>query len=261
MKIADYLRQYKLNLKKSLGQNFLTNLEIAKKIVESANVQTGETVLEIGPGAGTITEFLIKKGANVVAVEIDKRLTPILDRFNEFENFKIYYQDFLKFDMKLLGENFKVVSNIPYSITGMIIKKILFSKFSTAVLMVQKEVGDRLLAKPGEDRSFLTVVVQTFTDIEKVLHVSKGNFVPPPQVDSVVLKFTRKENIYEKYNIEEFWTFVSKCFEKKRKTLLNNLKGFVKNLDCFSEFDLKLRPQQLSNDDFLKLFEKYKGCK
>nr|WP_232618070.1 rRNA adenine dimethyltransferase family protein [Thermosipho africanus] len=129
MKIADYLRQYKLNLKKSLGQNFLTNMEIAKKIVESADIQTGETVLEIGPGAGTITELLIKKGANVVAVEIDKRLTPILDRFNEFENFKIYYQDFLKFDMNLLGENFKVVSNIPYSITGMIIKKYFFPSF------------------------------------------------------------------------------------------------------------------------------------
>lgn len=261
MKIADYLRKYSIELKKSLGQNFLVNLNIAEKIVEKANIKKGEVVLEIGPGAGTITEFILKKGANIVAVEIDKRLIPILSRFEKYENFKIYYQDFLKFDMSILPKGFKVVSNIPYSITGMIIKKILFSDFSSAFLMVQKEVGDRLTAKPNSDRGFLSVVAQTFTNIEKVLFVSKGNFVPPPKVDSVVLKFTRKDEMYEKYDIQEFWEFVSKCFEQKRKTLGNNLKRFVKDLDCFSDFDLKMRPQQLTNDEFVRLFERYKGCK
>ncbi|ABR30111.1 dimethyladenosine transferase [Thermosipho melanesiensis] len=258
MKVSDFLKEYNVKLLKGLGQNFLTNTHIAKKIVERADINENDVVLEIGPGAGTLTEFLVLTGAKIIAVEIDKRLKPILERFNKYDNIEIIFVDFLKFDVSVLPKGFKVVANIPYSITGMILKKILFSDFSKAVLMVQKEVGDRLLLPPGADRNFLSVVVQSYTMVRKVFDVSKGNFVPRPKVDSVVLEFEKTEDF--KYDIKEFWDFVSKCFGAKRKTLQNNLKRFTR-IECFSKFDLKKRPQELENEEFLELFETFKGCK
>ncbi|ONN27814.1 dimethyladenosine transferase [Thermosipho affectus] len=258
MKVSEYLREYNIKLLKSLGQNFLTNQKIAKEIVEKAEIDEKDVVLEIGPGAGALTEYLVLTGAKIIAVEVDKRLIPILKRFNKFDNIQIVFQDFLKFDLSILPKDFKVVANIPYSITGMILKKILFSRFSRAVLMVQKEVGERLLAPPRSDRSFLSVVVQNFTVAKKLLNVSKGNFIPQPKVDSVVLDLKRKKDF--EYDIGEFWNFVSRCFEAKRKTLYNNLRKFT-DVGCFSGFDLKRRPQELENEEFLELFERFKGCK
>ncbi|SHH30292.1 16S rRNA (adenine(1518)-N(6)/adenine(1519)-N(6))-dimethyltransferase RsmA [Thermosipho atlanticus] len=257
MKTSDLLKQYGIKLKKNLGQNFLSNTEIARQIVEVANVKADDVILEIGPGAGTLTEELLKTGAKVVGVEIDKRLKPLLERLNEFENFTLVFEDFLKFDISTLPKHFRVVSNIPYSITGPILKKLLFSDFSDAYLMVQKEVGERLLAPIGDsNRSFLTVVVQTFCTVEKVLTVSKGNFVPNPKVDSVVLHISKNTEVYEKYDIKIFWDFVSKCFGQKRKTLYNNLKTFVNNLDDLKKkYDLTLRPEQVSKEMFLQIFE------
>lgn len=261
MKTSDLLKKYGIRLNKKLGQNFLSNSSIAKKIVELANISNEDVVLEIGPGAGTLTEELLKTGAKVFAIEVDERLSVILENLKTYENFTLIFEDFLKLDISFLPKRFKVVSNIPYSITGPILKKILFSNFSEAYLMVQKEVGDRLLAPVGDsNRGFLTVVVQTFCSIEKLLTVSKGNFVPNPQVDSVVLKITRKEDIYKKYDIKEFLTFVSKCFEQKRKTMYNNLKNFVPNLELIKEkYDLKLRPEQIDEKIFLKIFEDING--
>lgn len=263
MKTSDLLKKYGIRLNKKLGQNFLSNSSIAKKIVELANVSNEDVILEIGPGAGTLTEELLKKGAKVFAVEIDKRLNVILEGLKTYENFTLIFEDFLKLDISFLPKDFKVVSNIPYSITGPILKKILFSDFSEAYLMVQKEVGERLLAPVGDsNRGFLTVVVQTFCTIEKLLTVSKGNFVPNPQVDSVVLKIKRNENIYKNYDIKEYWTFVSKCFEQKRKTIYNNLKNFVPNIGIIKEkYNLSLRPEQIDEMMFLKIFIDINGPK
>ncbi|MBO8160939.1 MAG: ribosomal RNA small subunit methyltransferase A [Thermosipho sp. (in: Bacteria)] len=263
MKTSDLLKKYGIKLNKKLGQNFLSNSSIARKIVELANIKETDVILEIGPGAGTLTEEILKTGAKVIGVEIDTRLKPILERLNGYKNFTLIFDDFLKFDTAFLPAGFRVISNIPYSITGPILKKILFSSFSDAYIMVQKEVGDRLLAQVGDsNRSFLTVVLQTFCQIEKVLTVSKGNFVPNPKVDSVVIKIVRKREVYEKYDIKGFWSFVSKCFSQKRKTLYNNMKTFVSNVnELRSKYDLNLRPEQVEEKMFLKMFEESVGPK
>jgi len=185
----------------------------------------------------------------------------LLERLKTYKNFTLIFEDFLKLDISFLPKDFKVVSNIPYSITGPILKKLLFSEFSEAYLMVQKEVGERLLAPVGDsNRGFLTVVIQTFCSVEKILTVSKGNFVPNPKVDSIVLKIKKNEQIYKAYNIQKYWEFISKCFGQKRKTLNNNLKNFVKDLEPLKEkYDLNLRPEQVDEKTFLKIFEDING--
>ncbi|ANE41247.1 MAG: ribosomal RNA small subunit methyltransferase A [Fervidobacterium sp.] len=265
MKTSDYLKKYGVTLKKSLGQNFLSNEVFAKKIVELSGVNKQDTVLEIGAGAGTLTVALAETGATIYAIEIDERLKPILEeRLLTFPNVHLIFSDFLALDLSFLPSGYKCVSNIPYYITAPILKRLIFTPFSALFIMMQKEVGERLLEEPGSsNRGFLTVVLQTVANIEKILMVPKSAFVPNPEVDSVVLKITRKEPFpfVDSSQLESFWRFVSDSFSQKRKTIYNNLKAITKDTKVLelvikeANIPSNARPEQLSEEQFLMLWK------
>lgn len=265
------MKKYGINLKKSLGQNFLSSNIYAEKIVQLSNISKDDTVLEIGAGAGTLTVELAKTNASVISVEIDKRMEPILrERLKDYPNVSVIFADFLETDISFLSElskGYKCVSNIPYYITAPIIKKLFFTNFQSLTLMVQKEVGERLLEPPGSsNRGFLTVVIQTFNNLEKLLTVPKSAFVPNPEIDSVVLKIVKREEILlkSKAELESYWQFVSNAFAQKRKTLANNLKnmGFtgeqIESALSRAGIERNARPEQLTNEQFLNLWNIWK---
>jgi len=248
LKTSDYLKKYGIRLKKHLGQVFLSDDRIAKRIVKEADLKPDDVVVEIGAGAGTLTEELAKTGAKVIAYEIDEDLAPILqERLSKYPNVELRFEDFLK--ARDVPEEAICVSNIPYSITGRIMEKIIEWRFKKAVLMVQKEVGERILSKPGrKSYGYLSVVVQTFYDVKKLFDVSRSCFVPNPEVDSVVVEMKRKA---VEIDFPQFKKFVSMIFSKKRKTLKNNLRPF---LSVFEGVDLSRRAEQLSIEEIIELY-------
>ncbi|MEN3042680.1 MAG: 16S rRNA (adenine(1518)-N(6)/adenine(1519)-N(6))-dimethyltransferase RsmA [Fervidobacterium sp.] len=257
------MKKYGLYLKKALGQNFLSSEFYAEKIVELANISEKDNVLEIGAGAGTLTVALAKTGATVFAIEIDRRMEPVLkERLSTFPNVVVIFQDFLTMDMSFLPKGYKCVSNIPYYITAPILKKLLFTDFQSVYIMLQKEVGERLVNQPGSsNRGFLSVVVQTVAHVEKVLNIPKGAFVPNPKVDSVVIKIAKKESLPFKNlsELKSYWKFVSNCFGQKRKTIYNNLKNMVpkeklENMLINCAINQDARPEQLSDEQFFQLW-------
>ncbi len=254
--------------KKSLGQNFLTDKNMIRKIVDVVNINEGinTLVIEVGPGAGAITEVLVNKANNVIAYEIDKRLSDKLGVLEqEHSNFKVIYGDFLDSNVNNDIENYKYdsllfVSNLPYYITTPIITKIINDEIPVdkMILMMQKEVGDRLSAKPGNrDYGSLTVFLNYYFDIKKEFIVVKEAFVPKPKIDSVVVSLSMKKDRLELYNRDLFFKLVRDSFCFKRKTLRNNLKGY--NFDIIEEvlskygFDLSVRAEQLSLEIYVDI--------
>ena len=193
--------------KKSLGQNFLINEEIAENIADSADLSGRDNVLEIGPGKGILTKYLAQKAENVLALEIDFNLAKKLDGEN-YKNTKIIKGDILKINLpKLIEENhfknYKVVANLPYYITSKIIRLFLETKYppSEMILMVQKEVGERIIALDRKE-SILSISVKFYADPEILFFVSRKNFDPAPEVDSAVIKITRKKKIPDIYPVK-----------------------------------------------------------
>jgi len=229
------LEKYGFSFKKSLGQNFLIDTNILRKIVESANINTQTGVIEIGPGIGALTEQLAKQAKKVISFEIDQRLIPILNEtLSSYPNVKIIHEDILKADVRKAIEDelaevekIMVVANLPYYITTPIIMKLLEEQLpiSGLVMMLQKEVADRMSAKPGtKNYGSLSIAVQYYTKAEIVMTVPKTVFVPQPNVDSAVIKLTMREHPLVKVINENFFFFITKsCFAQRRKTLLNNL--------------------------------------
>ncbi len=220
--------------KKRYGQNFLISEAIIKKIVELENLY-GQIIFEIGPGKGVLTNELVKVAKHVVAFEIDYTLSLFLDFIQDkTDNLEIIYGDVLEVDFDKLIEkrdysNVFCVANIPYYITGLLLKKIRKTeKISTAILMLQKEVGARILSNPGNKKyGSLTVITNYFFDVKKVCDVKRTHFYPAPKVDSVVLKFKRYDKYRQLVKDEKFFLeFVSAAFNQKRKTLLNNLRSY-----------------------------------
>lgn len=252
LKTSDYLKKYGVKLKKHLGQVFLSDDRIAKRIVKEVGLTPEDVVVEIGAGAGTLTEELAKTGARVIAYEIDESLAPVLrERLSKYPNVELRFEDFLK--AKDIPEGAICVSNIPYSITGPIMEKIIEWKFKRAIVMVQKEVGERILAKPGKKTyGYLSVVVQTFYEVKKLFDVSRSCFVPNPEVDSTVVDLRRKS---VDLDFEKFRKFVSMIFAKKRKTLKNNLRPF---LSVFEGVDLSRRAEQLTVEEIVEFYEKWR---
>ena len=198
------METYGLTFKKSLGQNFLTDLNILKKIVAAAEVGEEDDVIEIGPGIGALTEQLAKSAHQVMALEIDSRLIPVLsETLSPYDNVKIVEQDVLKADLKeLIAQNFdgrhkiKLVANLPYYITTPIVMHLLEVDvdFETIVVMMQKEVADRLAAQPGtKDYGSLSVAVQYEMDAKIAFIVPKTVFMPQPKVDSAIIALNRKD--------------------------------------------------------------------
>lgn len=222
-------------IKKKFGQNFITDVNIINKIVDSSNVDKNTLVIEIGPGAGSLTYKLASKAGFVLCYEIDKDVEPILkDNLKECDNYKIIFDDFLKRDVLSDLKDYKyeklmVIANLPYYITTPIIMKIIDDKIQPdkMVFMVQKEVGDRFKAIPGtKDYNSLSIYLNYYFDIKKVMDVSRNVFMPIPNVDSIVVCFEKKKELLYVDNYEIFFKLVRDSFKYKRKTLRNNLKGY-----------------------------------
>ena len=231
--IKDILDRYGFKFSKSLGQNFLIDGNIIKRIVEIAGLDEKSGVLEIGPGFGTLTQLLCKKANKVIAIEVDKSLTEVHKGTLDYPNLKIIYDDFLKVDVnKLIEEEFKgldvkIVANLPYYITTPIIMKILEEKYkvSKIVVMVQKEMAQRLNSKPGtKNYGAITLAVQYRADTNIAMIVPNSVFMPKPKVDSAVIEF----KILPKPRIDVcdekmLFKVIKASFAQRRKTILNGL--------------------------------------
>ena len=232
-KITEELNKENFNFKKKFGQNFIVDKNIIHSIISKSKIDKDTLVIEIGPGGGSLTTELDKVSGHVIAYEIDKTLKPILEKQN-LNNTTIIYEDFLKRNVKddLKKYNYSkiyVVANLPYYITTPIIVKLTQDKLNIdkIVVMVQKEVGDRFKAKPNsKDYNSLSIFLNYYYTVEKLLDVSKNVFIPKPNVDSIVVSFTKKENKIKLNNEQIFFKLVRDSFKQKRKTLRNNLKGY-----------------------------------
>ena len=244
MRIADYsvtkavLERHGFTFKKSFGQNFLTDTNILQKIVDTAEIDDQVNVIEIGPGIGALTEFLAERAAEVMAFEIDHRLVPILaDTLHDFDNVTVVNEDILKVDLAQHIQNFKnpdlpikVVANLPYYITTPILMHLIESgiPFSEFVVMMQKEVADRISAQPNTKAyGSLSIAVQYYMTAKVAFIVPRTVFVPAPNVDSAILKMVRRPEPAVAVEDESFFFKVSKAsFTHRRKTLWNNLTGY-----------------------------------
>lgn len=262
------MNKYNITANKSYGQNFLIDEYTIESIVNSANVNKDDLVIEIGPGLGSLTHLLLDNAGKVICVELDPKMIEILnDRFKLYDNFELINNDILKIDLKKLFEensNFKtvkVVANLPYYITTPIIMKLLEERLDleSITVMVQKEVAERLAEKPGgKDTGAITYSVNYYTDPSIVLNVSKDCFVPSPKVDSAVLQLkVLKEPKINIKNEELFLKVIKLAFLQKRKTLLNSLsnsgiksKEYIENMLVNLNLDTRIRAEQLSLEDF-----------
>lgn len=240
-KIKDELKQLGIKPKKSLGQNFLVNEGVYKKVVTALEIKGDDVIVEVGPGLGTLTGYLAESGAKIIAVEKDRLLIDHLkNKFKDDKNVTIIESDVLKFDPRnyqLRTTNYKLVGNIPFYLTSHLIRTV-FEKWphpEKIVLMLQKEVAQRIVAKPP-DMSLLAVSVQYYSKPEIVSYVSAGSFYPPPEVDSAIIRlvpgeqFTAYSNNTENYKLKtvNFFRVVRAGFAGKRKQLLNNLAAGLK---------------------------------
>lgn len=265
MRIADYsvtravLERHGFTFKKSFGQNFLTDTNILQKIVDTAEIDKHVNVIEIGPGIGALTEFLVENAAEVMAFEIDERLMPILaDTLQEFENVKIINEDILKSDLQARIKEFsnpelpiKVVANLPYYITTPILIHLIESRipFSEFVVMMQREVADRISAQPNsKSYGSLSIAVQYYMTAKVAFIVPRTVFVPAPNVDSAILKMTRRDKPAVEVKDEPFFFKVSKAsFTHRRKTLWNNLTScFGKSDEIKTRLEIALNNADLS---------------
>ena len=260
------LKRYNIKPSKKLGQNFLVDKSVLKKIIHAANLNSDDIVLEIGPGLGVLTIELAKRVKKVIATEKDRRMCEILKKvLKNYKNVEIINKDILDVGYstslpRSCGagiKHYKLVANLPYYITSPVIRKFLETnppaggKPKLMILMVQKEVGQRICAK--SKMSLLSVAVQFYSKPEIISYVSKKSFYPQPKVDSAIIKITPKP--IPKINTKKFFNLVKKGFSSKRKMLKNNLRI---NESILEELRLnpKIRAENLSIQDWLKLFHR-----
>ena len=286
MRIADknvtraVLERHGFTFKKSFGQNFLTDTNILQKIVDTAEIDKNVNVIEIGPGIGALTEFLAESAAEIMAFEIDDRLIPILaDTLGRFDNVTVVNQDILKTDLQTQIKNFKnpdlpikVVANLPYYITTPILMHLIESKipFSEFVVMMQREVADRISAEPNTKAyGSLSIAVQYYMTAKVAFIVPRTVFVPAPNVDSAILKMTRLDTPAVAVQDDDFFFKVAKAsFVHRRKTLWNNLTSHfgkteeikIKLEQALQTADIKpsIRGEALSIADFARLADSLK---
>ncbi|CUH95453.1 Ribosomal RNA small subunit methyltransferase A [Propionispora sp. 2/2-37] len=232
------LRSFGIHMSKKLGQNFLINEQIVRGIVQAADIISGEAVLEIGPGIGTLTQGLAEAGASVTAVEIDRHLLDVLAKtLAGYDNVRVVHGDILRLDIarEMKTEGYKVVANLPYYITTPIIMGLLEQRLPLKLLvtMVQKEVAERMVACPGsKEYGALSVAVQYYTEPQIMFMVPPSSFIPPPAVDSAVIRCTvRNQPPVSVYNENLFFRVVKAAFSQRRKTLLNALKTMGRPAD------------------------------
>lgn len=260
------MEKYDVKFKKKFGQNFLKDINVVKKIVRSAEIDGKSLVIEVGPGGGIMTRELSMVADNVLAYEIDEELKEEhAKRLGDRDNITILFQDFLESDIvkdveKYDYDKLYFVSNVPYYITTPIILKLIESglSFEKIVMMVQKEVGDRFSTKSGnKEYGSITVLLNYFYNIKKEFFVSRKQFVPEPNVDSVIISFSEKSDKLPLNDFKFFEKLVRDSFQYKRKTLRNNLKGY--DLDKVSKVlekygkDLNVRAEALDVEVFVEI--------
>ena len=247
--------------KRKLGQNFLTDPEIATEILNISNITSNDLVLEIGPGRGILTEGLIRRAKELTVLEIDPVLcSGLKKRFDIFPSFHLIETDASKFDYSYLGPRYKVVSNLPYYAATHILKRLIHyrTRISDMTVMLQKEVVDRLTAQPGQkEYGSLSVFIQYYCKVERVLEIGKESFFPPPKIDSSVIKLIPLPQPKVKViNEKTFFKIVHAAFLHKRKMLKSNLKEWHKQFEVkedkikLARIDLTRRGETLSIQDF-----------
>lgn len=269
------LNRYHLVAKKSLGQNFLSDLNILRNIVAAGDVTDQDNVIEIGPGIGALTEQIAKRARKVVAFEIDENLLPVLDEtLMDYDNVKVINEDILQANLPAVvasefepGHPVKLIANLPYYITTPILMSVLQSTvdFAAIVVMMQAEVADRLVAQPGTKAyGSLSVVMQYRAHVEVAFDVPRTAFIPQPNVDSAIIRLTPREALpVNPYEDKALFGFVKGCFAHRRKSLWNNLQGiFGKQPEVRERIETvlnqtgisrQLRPERLTLISFIEL--------
>lgn len=273
------MKKYNIKANKSLGQNFLIDDNVIKKIIEGSNVCKDDLIIEIGPGLGTLTEFLLEKANKVISIELDKKMLNILkDRFKLYNNFELIHNDVLKVNLKELIQkekqdsnikHVKIVANLPYYITTPIIMKLLEEQLdlTSITVMVQKEVADRLIETPGgKNTGAITYSVYYYATSESILDVSNTSFIPEPDVTSEVIKLDIRKTPPVNVKDKNIMFRIIKCaFMQRRKTLLNSLtntKVFLnkeEGIKILNKLNLSenIRPEKLSLQDFANITNKF----
>lgn len=267
------LKKYNIKANKKLGQNFLIDDNVINNIIETSELTKNSLVIEVGPGLGTLTARLLETAGKVIAIELDERMIKILnDRFSMYDNFTLINNDILKVDLKNIINNelkkfseVKIVANLPYYITTPIIMKLLEErlKIDSIIVMVQKEVADRITATPGDKLSgAITYSVNYYAIPEKITFVDKNSFIPAPEVDSEVIRLNIRNKPAVLVKDEElFFKLIKASFMQRRKTLKNGLlnSGLVSDKNdlkmIFEELNLneEIRGEKLSIEQFAKL--------
>ena len=271
------MKKYNIKANKSLGQNFLISEDVIDGIVDSADIDGEDLIIEIGPGLGTLTKRLLEKAGKVICVELDEKMIKILrDRFAFYNNLEILNQDILKTNLKQIIKDekntgkikrAKVVANLPYYITTPIIMKLLEEELDleSITVMIQKEVADRLIAIPGEKNTgAITYTVYYYAKSEKIMEVPNSSFIPEPEVTSEVIRLNiRKKPPVDVNDIDLMFKVIKNAFMQRRKTLLNSLfntkifKSKNQGMEVLKNIGLKenVRAEELSLEKFAELTE------
>lgn len=271
------MEKYGIRTKKSFGQNFLTDLNVLKNIVEAADITANDNVIEIGPGIGALTEQLAQAAGEVLALEIDQDLIPVLKEvLSPYDNVKVINQDVLQANLpELIKKEFKdpsrpikVVANLPYYITNPILMNLLASpvEWATICVMMQKEVAQRLTAKPGTKQyGALTLAIEYQMQAKIAFDVSRKVFVPAPNVDSAIVVLTPRTNPLpvQPFDKQKLFGFIRGCFAHRRKSLWNNLQSVIgkdpavkeKMTAVLTQLDIspQIRPEKLTLEQFIEL--------
>lgn len=271
------MEKYGIRTKKSFGQNFLTDLNVLKNIVEAADITANDNVIEIGPGIGALTEQLAQAAGEVLALEIDQDLIPVLKEvLSPYDNVKVINQDVLQANLpELIKKEFKypsrpikVVANLPYYITSPILMNLLASpvEWATICVMMQKEVAQRLTAKPGTKQyGALTLAIEYQMQAKIAFDVSRKVFVPAPNVDSAIVVLTPRTNPLpvQPFDKQKLFGFIRGCFAHRRKSLWNNLQSVIgkdpavkeKMTAVLNQLDIspQIRPEKLTLEQFIEL--------
>ena len=265
-KMQNLLEKNNFSFKKSFGQNFIIDENVINSIVTKADIDDDTLVLEIGPGAGSLTYKLAQVSKQLVCFEIDERLKDTLEsNLSSFDNIDIIFKDFLSADIKSVLEKYEykklyVVANLPYYVTTPIIIKLIEDNIlpNKIVVMVQKEVGNRFKALPKtKEYNSLSVFLNYYYDIKKIIDVSRNVFIPKPNVDSIVVEFNLKSSRYKLIDEKLFFKIVKDSFKQKRKTIRNNLKGYdlevIKSVLEKHNIDLSVRAEALPLEVFVDI--------
>lgn len=269
------LNKYNIKANKSLGQNFLINENVVNTIVDCSEITERDLVIEIGPGLGTLTKYLLERAGKVICIELDRKMVKILDeRFKFYDNFSILNQDVLKVDLESLIKkeknikkikNVKIVANLPYYITTPIIMKLLEEKLDleSITVMIQKEVADRLIAIPGDkDTGAITYSVYYYAESQGIMEVPKECFIPEPEVTSKVIKLNIRKNLPINVKDEKvMFKIIKSAFMQRRKTLLNaltNTKVFIskeEGIEILKKLglDINVRAEKLTIEDYANI--------